>query len=59
MNPELIMKIDRPYVVARTPDGAGAVVIGLHHRLTDVVKASEAHALAAALNQEHQNRMAQ
>lgn len=57
MNPsEDIPRRDAPYVVLRSP--SGAVVVCSHHRVTDEIKVNEAYALAAALNEEHQKRMA-
>lgn len=46
----------QPYVVVRSP--SGAVVVCRHHLVTDEIKAGEAFALAAALNEEFQKRMA-
>lgn len=56
MIPDFIEHNSSPYYVKQTP--RGSVVVCGPHLITDEIKTSEAHALAAALNNEHQTRMA-
>ena len=50
-----ISRNDNPYRVEQTP--RGSVVVCGEHLMTDEIKLGEAHALARALNMEHQTRM--